>query len=306
MHGIVLSAKKISLAKTKIEFLGMWICNGQIGLQEHILLSLEAFPDIIPDKKQLQRFLGCLNYIIPFYKWLAIDRLPLQKMLRKDGGQWTQEQTVAVQKIKEAIKNLPHLTIPGEEEILIIETDASDEFWGAVLLQKGPDGSELICAFRSGLFQGAEKNYHSIEKEILAVKRAIQKLELYIINKEFVIRTDNKNFKTFCTRKIDKQIGRGRLARWQEFFSQYDFTVEWKAGKDNILADTLTREAGEYWMQRNHGILFPDDGKIRQIQCLFCCQKYSNGGMVDPVTCIYCYNSWSPTKNQGRMHLALY
>ena len=65
---------------------------------------------------------------------------------------------------------------------------------------------------------------------------------MLILNEVFHVRIDNKLFETFKDGKISRQLGQGRLLRWQELFLKFDFTVEWKKGTDNSLADMLTRE----------------------------------------------------------------
>ena len=67
-------------------------------------------------------------------------------------------------------KNLPILNLPSEDDNLILETDASNEHWSAVLkIKKG----EKLCKYCSGSFNRAEYNYLTMEKEILAVIREI-------------------------------------------------------------------------------------------------------------------------------------
>jgi hypothetical protein len=64
--GLVVSAEKIKLFQTKIRSLGH---NLDKGLYKPITRSIEfanKFPDEIKDKIQLQRFLGCLNYVADF------------------------------------------------------------------------------------------------------------------------------------------------------------------------------------------------------------------------------------------------
>ena len=67
-HGLVLSERKMEIGKTEMEFLGFKIQKGQVVLQKHVLSVFNQFLDQILDKTQLQRFLGSLNYIRPFYR----------------------------------------------------------------------------------------------------------------------------------------------------------------------------------------------------------------------------------------------
>ena len=61
-QGLIISSKKMYLEKEEIEFLGLYIKGGKIELQEHVIKKVLDFPDKIEDTKQLQAFLGLLNY----------------------------------------------------------------------------------------------------------------------------------------------------------------------------------------------------------------------------------------------------
>lgn len=84
-HGLVLSdsEEKFQIGKVRIDYLGLHIEQGHIELQPHVLLHLLKFPDVLLDKKILQRFLGCLNYIRQFYEKQSENTDILQKRLRK-------------------------------------------------------------------------------------------------------------------------------------------------------------------------------------------------------------------------------
>ena len=70
-HGIILGQKKCIYAEQEIEFLGLKIKTGQIVLQKHILENVGFFFDKLEDRKQLERFIGCLTYAFDFMKDLA-------------------------------------------------------------------------------------------------------------------------------------------------------------------------------------------------------------------------------------------
>ncbi|PWA41723.1 reverse transcriptase [Artemisia annua] len=62
--GIILSALKSKILKTEIEYLGLEIGkHGVIKLAPHTQEKIMLFPDKLEDRKQIQRFLGCINYI---------------------------------------------------------------------------------------------------------------------------------------------------------------------------------------------------------------------------------------------------
>jgi len=59
------------------------------------------FPDEIKEKKQLQRFLGCLNYVSNFFPNLRQLCAPLYRRLRKNPFPWTEDHTNIVKQVKE-------------------------------------------------------------------------------------------------------------------------------------------------------------------------------------------------------------
>jgi hypothetical protein len=101
--------------------------------------------------------LGSLNYISHFYKKCAQDRKLLNDRLKKEPCPWTEAHTQAVKNIKAKVKNLPILHISDDDLPKIVETDASNIGWGAVLKQVRDKGKEEVIQFASGLWQAAEK-----------------------------------------------------------------------------------------------------------------------------------------------------
>ena len=89
---------------------------------------MKNYPKEIERRKQLERFIGCLNYTSDFIKDLAKLRKPLQQKLKKEVS-WSQttSDSKIVQNLKKMCKNLPVLNLPNERECLILETDTSNE-----------------------------------------------------------------------------------------------------------------------------------------------------------------------------------
>ncbi|KAL2505433.1 RNA-directed DNA polymerase [Abeliophyllum distichum] len=171
----------------------------------------KEFPDEIQDQKQLMRLLGCLTYAESFIQDLTKMRTPLQKKLKKDHKwNWTKDDSNYVRKIKAKLKNLPLLYHPHKDDKMIIETDASQEFWGAALKTITNENEEKLCSYASGTFNTAEKNYHINEKEILAMKKAITKFRLYIISNKFLIRTDTSTCNFFLKCQVHPDYKQGR------------------------------------------------------------------------------------------------
>ncbi|CAJ2647535.1 unnamed protein product [Trifolium pratense] len=145
--GIVISKKKSQLCKTEIEYLGVIIKdNGELNLAPHTQEKISAFPDVLVDRKQIQRFLGCLNYIANegFFKDLAKERKILQrKISEKIPWSWTDEDTKIVKTIKSKIQVLPKLYNPTNDDFLVVEIDASKDTW-AGCMRAFPNGKATL------------------------------------------------------------------------------------------------------------------------------------------------------------------
>jgi len=238
---IKVSAKKVKIFQTKIRFLGYDIYLDMITPIQRSLEFSSKFPSEIKDKTQLQRFLGCINYIADFIPNIRIICAPLFSRLRKNPPAWNNEMTQAIIQIKQLVKKLPCLGIPNPEAFLIVETDASDLGYGGILKQKISD-KEQIVRYHSGIWHPSQKKYSTVKKEILSIVLCLQKFQDDLFNKEFLIRTDCKAAPSVLLKDVENLVSKHIFARWQALLSCFDFSIEHIKGKNNSLPDFLTRE----------------------------------------------------------------
>ena len=83
--------------------------------QPHIAQELLNFPNEFLTVKQIQQFLGIVNYIRDFIPGAAQYTSSLSKLLKKNSSPWSKEQTIAVKELKKVAQNPPALKIPGTE-----------------------------------------------------------------------------------------------------------------------------------------------------------------------------------------------
>ncbi|GKB73329.1 putative reverse transcriptase domain, viral movement protein, partial [Tanacetum coccineum] len=102
---------------------------------------------------------------------------------------------------------------------------------GAVLLVQDNNNKRHICGYKSVTFKASEQHYHSTFKEILAVKRGIEK---------FQVEMDMFSFPCMLQFKR-KMLPHAKLLRWSNWFSQWKFIVKHIKGIENVLADFLSR-----------------------------------------------------------------
>ncbi|KAH9752144.1 transposon Tf2-2 polyprotein [Citrus sinensis] len=149
-HGIMLSAKKSTIATDNIEFLGMIIKDGHYQPGKHIAQELLHFPDQQLSKRQIQQFLGIINYIRDFLPHVDHHTHHLSALLKKQPPEWNADHTAAVTTLKQIAQNPPPLKLITDGK-RILQTDASDESWGAILLEELNDKEHFI-AYASGHF----------------------------------------------------------------------------------------------------------------------------------------------------------
>ncbi|GJX32307.1 putative zinc finger, CCHC-type containing protein [Tanacetum coccineum] len=217
-YGIMLSEKKMEVGVTTIQFLGMEISDGKYQPQPHVAQELLKFSDELSSQKMIQQFLGLVNYMADFLPKLSHHTALLFPMLKKNPPQWTSRQTEAVKAIKCLAEKMPPLKIPASSEKRILQTDASDECWGAVLLVQDNNNKRHVCGYKSGTFKASEQHYHSTFKEILAVKRGIEKFQFHLIGHEFQVEMDMSSFPRMLQFKR-KMLPHAQLLRWSNSFS---------------------------------------------------------------------------------------
>ncbi|KAK8972527.1 hypothetical protein V6N11_081642 [Hibiscus sabdariffa] len=237
-YGVMLSERKMKINQREIKFLGMHLKEGKYHPGPHIAQELLKFPDKDLSKKQILQFLGIVNYLRDFIPKISKYTNPLRKMLKKELPQWSTAQSKAIKTLKEILQQLPPLQIPSDGK-RILQTDASDKYWGAVLFEE-KDKKRHLCGYKSGRFSDAEIHYHSTFKEILAVKKAISKFEFHLIGHHFLVEMDMSSFPQMLKFK-QKTVPHPQLLRWAEWFSKFSFDCKHIKGKTNVLADLLTR-----------------------------------------------------------------
>ena len=124
-----------------------------------------------------------------------------------------------------------------ENNTIWVSCDASDFRTGAMLSFGPTFESARPVAFESAHLSGPELKFPVHEKELLAIVRALKKWRVDLLGVPFTVLTDHRTLENFHRQK---DLSR-RQARWQEFLSQYDFTIEYIRGEDNIVADALSR-----------------------------------------------------------------
>ncbi|KAG3146816.1 hypothetical protein PC128_g23939 [Phytophthora cactorum] len=184
-------------------------------------------------------WLGLANYLHKYSAGYAGLARPLSELLKKDSDwRWERQHQDAFESIQASLQQVPVLALPNETKPFSVVCDASDYAIGCALLQNGADGHERVISFQSRQLKAAERNYPVHDKELLATKYALVKFRVHLLgSRPFVIYTDHASLRTATNSPHLPQ----RMAWWLSFFAEYNFRVEYKPGKLNVLADALSR-----------------------------------------------------------------
>jgi hypothetical protein len=127
-----------------------------------------------------------------------------------------------------------HYSTSRLEPTFEIMCDASDYAVGAVLGQR-KEGRVHPIYYASKTLNEAQLNYATMEKELLAVVFAFEKIRSYIVNSKVIVYTDHAAIKYLFAKKDAKP----RLIHWILLHQEFDVEIHDKKRVENVVADHL-------------------------------------------------------------------
>ncbi|KAL0180477.1 hypothetical protein M9458_022883 [Cirrhinus mrigala] len=240
-HHLFAKAEKCEFHQTATTFLGYVVSSEGVAMDDSKVQAVLRWPQ--PSTlKELQRFLGFSNFYRRFIRNFSTVAAPLTSMVKKGVKRlsWTSAAVQAFKLLKERFTTAPILHHPDPERQFIVEIDASSTGIGAVLSQRHGDPPKLFpCAFYSRKLSQAEQNYDVGNRELLAMKAALEEWRHWLEGAKFpfTILTDHRNLEYL---RSAKRLNH-RQARWALFFTRFDFSVTYRPGSKNTKADALSR-----------------------------------------------------------------
>ena len=174
------------------------------------------------------------GYYRRFIKDFGTIAAPLTQLLRKDSFIWTEIATTAFDKLKHALSTAPILHLLDFGKLFIVDCDASGTCcFGAVLHQgAGP------IAFYSKLFAQRHLKIAAYERELIGLVQAVRHWRPYLWGRRFTVRTDHYALKFM----LDQRLSTVPQHQWVSKLFGFDFSVEYRPGKLNTVADALSRK----------------------------------------------------------------
>ncbi|KAG4037960.1 hypothetical protein PC123_g26479 [Phytophthora cactorum] len=201
---------------------------------------------------------------VPWACNVLVQDSPLSQLLKKEAKwKWPAECQQAFDAVKQGLTEAPILVVADQDRPFHVVCDASDFAIGYALMQHDHDPRDRVVYYQSRQLKPAERNYPVHDKELLAMKYALAKFRVYLLGSgPFVVYTNHASLRTAVKSPHISQ----RMARGLSFFAEYDFRVEYKPGRLNVVADALSRRP-DYAVKtadaNRIGIVVPNDYDLR-------------------------------------------
>ena len=146
--------------------------------------------------------------------------------------------------LKDTLVSAPILKYPNTSKPYTIFTDASKYGWAGVLMQEHTsvlNGKEMTTkhpvTYVSGLFHSSQLNWAAMTKEAYAIYVTIKKSTFYITGHDVTLGSDHLPLNKF----LKQMTLNNTVNNWAMEIESFKIKFVHIAGKDNILADTLSR-----------------------------------------------------------------
>lgn len=262
-YGLKLSLEKCKFFQTSVRYLGHIVSEHGVETDPEKIQALKTWPSP-QNLKELRSFLGFSGYYRRFIKDYSRIVKPLNDLtsgyppLRKSGkksdrkgqyynpkepfgSRWTPLCEEAFQSIIGKLTSAPVLGYADPKLPYFLHTDASTKGLGAALYQE-QGGQMRAIAFASRGLSHSESRYPAHKLEFLALKWAVtEKFSDYLYGSQFTAITDsNPLTHVLTTARLD-----ATSYRWLAALSTFSFKLQYRAGKLNIDADSLSRRPQE-------------------------------------------------------------
>ncbi|KAL0198153.1 hypothetical protein M9458_006693, partial [Cirrhinus mrigala] len=240
-YQLYLKLEKCEFHQSSVYFLGYNISAEGVHMDQRKVDAILKWPQPCT-VKELQRFLGFSNFYRRFIQGYSSITAPLTSLLQGKPKHltWNPAAHEAFQHLKHLFSTAPLLHHPDPELPFTVEVDASTAGVGAVLSQAAGDPALLHpCAFYSHKLSLAEQNYDIGNRELLAIKLALEEWRHWLkgARHPVTIITDHKNLQYLR----DAKRLNPRQARWALFFTHFHLKITYRPGSKNIPADALSR-----------------------------------------------------------------
>lgn len=241
-NGLILRPEKCVFGQKTVSFLGHNVSAEGIRPLPGKVQALQDFPR--PGSvKQLQRFLGAVNFYHRFIPRAAHILRPLHQMCNLPATkdiQWDEKGLFALAAAKDAIAKAVLLCHPLAFAPLALRSDASGTGVGAVL-EQWQEGHWNPLGFFSRNLTETETRYSTFDRELLAAHSAVRHFLPAIEGRQCTLFTDHRPLAQAVHRTSDPWSPRQQ--RHLSLVAEYCTDVQYIPGPENTVADFFSRTA---------------------------------------------------------------
>ena len=146
---------------------------------------------------------------------------------------WESEKQNAFEAIKQVITTLPVLAYFDKTKKHTIQCEASKKGLGTVLQESKP------VMYMSRALTETEQRYLNIERELLVIVFALERLNHYIFGRTITVQSDHQPLQSMWKKSVVSASP--ILQRLLLRLAHYDINIEFLWGKENVIADALSR-----------------------------------------------------------------
>jgi hypothetical protein len=217
----VIESYKVNFGVTQGKLLGHIVFDSGISIDPERVTTIQNL-QAPTSKKEIQSFMGKINFVRRFIPNFARMVKPIHNMLKQDRSfSWNDDTEKYFVEVKKAISSAPVLAKPNFEKYFIIYTNATEEAISVILLQKDDQNNDQPIAYMSQSLSDDEFKYTLIEKHTYALVKAIEKFHHYILGKHTQVKVPLPAVKFF----LSQTHLSGKLAHWLAKIQEHDFTI---------------------------------------------------------------------------------
>jgi len=232
-HQLYAKFSKCDFFKEEIQYLGHVITKEGIAVDPEKIRTIMEWP-IPKDVADIRSFMGLAGYYRRFVEGFSRVAHPITSLQKKGKVfKWTPECQQSFEHLKHLLTTAPILCIADPNKDYVVCTDASKEGVGGVLMQEG-----RVIAYESRKLKEHEQKYSAYDLELAAVIHALKMWRHYLLGRKFLLLTDHHSL----TNYFSQPTLNARQARWADFLSGFDFEIKHLKGKENRVADALSRK----------------------------------------------------------------
>jgi RNase H-like domain found in reverse transcriptase/Reverse transcriptase (RNA-dependent DNA polymerase)/Integrase core domain/Integrase zinc binding domain len=242
-QGLVINAEKCVFGVQELDYLGHHVTASGVTPMQSRVEAMRKYPQP-KTVGQLQTFLGMANFYRRFLPAAAQRLRPLTDALK--GGQqaqlnWSADMEQSFIWCKEKLCSAAELAHPEPAAEIFLAVDASATHVGAALQQAVAGQTPRPLAFFSAKLNAAQQKYSAFDRELLACYLAIRHFRWSLEGRSFYVLTDHKPLVFALHRLSDPWTARQQ--RHLSFIAEYTSDIRHVAGKENVVADALSRPA---------------------------------------------------------------